>query len=68
MLLKYVKPKKPLAVDEDKCRGCRGCMRLGCPALRFEGGKARIDATQCVGCSLCAQLCAFGAIGEGENA
>ena len=68
MLLKYVKPKKPLAVDEDKCRGCRGCMRLGCPALRFKGGKARIDATQCVGCSLCAQLCAFGAIGEGENA
>ena len=68
MLLKYVKPKKPLAVDADKCRGCRGCMRLGCPALRFEGGKARIDNTQCVGCSLCAQLCAFGAIGEGEKA
>ena len=65
MLLKYVKPGKPFAVDRDKCRSCRSCMRLGCPAIRFEDGKALIDSGQCAGCGLCAQLCAFGAIKEG---
>ena len=65
MLLKYVKPKPALSVDRDKCRACRACMKPGCPAIRFEGGKALIDANQCVGCGLCGQLCAFGAIKEG---
>ena len=65
MLLKYVKPRPALSVDADKCRACRSCMKLGCPAIRFEGGKAFIDANQCAGCGLCAQLCAFGAIKEG---
>ena len=68
MLLKYVKPKPALRVNADKCRGCRSCMKLGCPAIRFENGKAVIDRAQCVGCGLCPQLCAFGAIGEGAQA
>lgn len=68
MLLKYVKPKPALKVNADKCRGCRSCMKLGCPAIRFENGKAVIDRAQCVGCGLCPQLCAFGAIGEGAQA
>jgi len=66
MLLKYVKPKAALMIDSEKCRGCRACMRLGCPAIRFENGKAKIDRGQCVGCGLCTQLCAFGAIGEAK--
>ncbi len=66
MLLKYVKPKAALSVDSEKCRGCRACMKLGCPAIRFENKKAIIDNQQCVGCGLCTQLCAFGAIGEGK--
>ena len=64
MLLKYVKPKPALAVDNDKCRSCKSCMRLGCPALSFKDGKAVIDATQCVGCGVCEQLCRFDAIKE----
>ena len=68
MLLKYVKPKPALKVNPEKCRGCRSCMKLGCPAIRFENGKAVIDRAQCVGCGLCPQLCAFGAIGEGAQA
>ena len=67
VLLKYVKPKKPLRVDEAKCRACRKCMKLGCPSISFKDGKARIDQTLCVGCGVCEQLCAFGAIG-GEEA
>ena len=62
MLLKYVKAKAPLKIDADKCRSCKSCMRLGCPAISMKNGKAVIDQTQCVGCGVCAQLCAFGAI------
>ena len=60
-LLKYVKHKAPLAVDPDKCRTCRSCMRIGCPAISIRGGKAVVDNTLCVGCGVCEQLCAFGA-------
>ncbi|MBQ7475008.1 MAG: indolepyruvate ferredoxin oxidoreductase subunit alpha [Clostridia bacterium] len=63
VLLKYVKTNAPLAVRPDKCRSCRRCMGLGCPAISFKEGKARIDATLCVGCGVCEQLCPFGAIG-----
>ena len=60
-LLKYVKHKAPLAVDAAKCRSCKACMRIGCPAISIRDGKARVDGTQCVGCGVCEQLCAFGA-------
>ena len=68
VLLKYVKAKAPLTADAGKCRGCRKCMKLGCPAISFREGKACIDRTLCVGCGVCEQLCAFGAIGGGEKA
>ncbi len=62
-LLKYVKAKPSLCVDSEKCRGCKMCMKIGCPAISMKEGKAVIDATQCVGCGVCEGLCAFGAIG-----
>ena len=67
VLLKYVKPKAPLRVDPEKCRSCKRCMGLGCPSISMKDGKARIDQTLCVGCGVCAQLCPFSAIGEGER-
>ena len=67
VLLKYVKPKAPLTVDPGKCRGCKKCMKMGCPSISFRDGKARIDKTLCVGCGVCGQLCAFGAIGGTEK-
>ena len=60
-LLKYVKHSAPLTVDTDKCKGCKACMKIGCPAISIKDGKARVDATLCVGCGVCEQLCAFGA-------
>ena len=61
VLLKYVKPKKPLAVNPDKCKSCKRCMKFGCPAISFRDNHAVIDPTLCIGCGVCAQLCAFGA-------
>ena len=63
-LLKYVKHKAPLKIDVDKCRGCKACLKLGCPAISVPDGKAQIDNTLCVGCGLCADLCPFDAIVE----
>jgi indolepyruvate ferredoxin oxidoreductase alpha subunit len=65
-LLKTVKHEKPLKVNADKCRGCKACMKIGCPAISFRDKKAVIDFTQCIGCGVCEQLCAFGAIEKGE--
>ena len=64
-LLKYVKHKAPLRVDPGKCKSCKSCMRVGCPAISMKGGKAAIDNTLCVGCGVCSQLCRFGAFEEG---
>ena len=61
-LLKYVKHKAPLAVETEKCIGCKACMKIGCPAISMEDGKAKIDPTLCVGCGVCAQLCKVGAL------
>ena len=61
-LLKYVKHNPPLKVDTDACRGCRSCMKLGCPAISIKDKKAVIDNTLCVGCGVCQQLCAFDAL------
>ncbi len=67
VLLKSVEKNPPLIIDADKCRGCRACMQLGCPAIRFKEKKAVIDETLCVGCGVCYQKCAFGAIGGKES-
>ena len=61
-LLKTVKHPGPISVDQDKCVGCKMCMKIGCPAISIKDGKAVIDKTQCVGCNVCTQLCKVGAI------
>ena len=66
-LLKYVKHDKPLVVDADKCKSCKACMKIGCPAISMTGGKAKIDNTLCTGCGVCAQLCKFDALKKGGN-
>ncbi|MGM9649364.1 MAG: indolepyruvate ferredoxin oxidoreductase subunit alpha [Butyricicoccaceae bacterium] len=66
-LLKYVKHNKPLKCDADKCKSCKACMKLGCPAISMKNGKACIDQTLCVGCDVCTQLCAFGALAREEG-
>ncbi len=49
-------------VNEEKCRSCKMCLKAGCPAIFMKDGKAYIDETLCVGCTVCAQICPFDAI------
>lgn len=62
------KPGPAYTVKEEKCTGCKRCIReLGCPAMVVEGKKVKIEPSMCYGCSVCAQVCPFGAIGgEGK--
>ena len=63
-LLKTVKHKPALRVDNDKCKSCKMCLKIGCPAISIRNGKAMIEATQCVGCGICTEMCKFDAITE----
>jgi indolepyruvate ferredoxin oxidoreductase alpha subunit len=56
-------------VIEDKCTGCKACLRSGCPSLIFDPDKkkTRIDPFTCVGCDVCAQICPYDAIVKEES-
>ncbi len=58
------KPEGKMAIDRDKCVGCRKCIReIGCPGLIIRDGQVTIDESLCTGCGLCSQICPFEAIG-----
>ena len=61
-LLKNVKHPGPIQCDKDKCVGCKACMKIGCPAISMVDGKCEIDATLCLGCGVCGQMCKLGAL------
>ena len=62
-LLNKKKVTKQAVCDPEKCKKCGMCMKPGCPAItRCADGTVRIDDTMCNGCSLCTQLCKFGAL------
>lgn len=59
------KPVKCLEIVEEKCVGCKQCIReLGCPAIVIEQGKVKIEPSLCFGCGICSQVCRFQAIKE----
>lgn len=68
LLIKRMKHENGMCVvNADKCRSCKSCLKVGCTAISMENGKAFIDRTQCVGCTVCAQACPFGAIEKEEK-
>ncbi len=52
-------------IDPDKCNGCKSCIQLGCPAIKYDAAakRASIDEISCVDCGLCLQFCPQHAIG-----
>lgn len=82
--VQLAKPKPALAVDVQRCSGCKLCISsIGCPGIGFNPsatgpksdgrGQAFVDAGQCNGCGLCAQICPVKAItrpcaADGEEA
>jgi indolepyruvate ferredoxin oxidoreductase alpha subunit len=76
MLLRRARPRERFQysrylVDGDICKGCKLCLQINCPAIRWipepgtskdgrkRKGRASINEDQCVGCALCAQICEF---------
>ena len=61
--ISHIKPSVRQKVN-DKCTSCKRCVReIGCPAMTVSGEVVRIEPSLCYGCTLCAQICPFGAIG-----
>ena len=46
----------------DKCKNCKMCMKIGCPAIEEKDGRPIVVPERCVVCGLCAEVCPFGAI------
>jgi len=84
ILLRRAKPlekfKSPcFAIDDEKCRGCKVCLEINCPAMSWleaagqtkDGHKRKgtvlINKDQCVGCEVCVQICKFEAIVPGTK-
>ena len=67
-ILRYRVKQSMLTVDQDKCTGCRACLKAACVALGLgaaapgEKQKVQIDPNICNGCGVCAQLCKFDAM------
>lgn len=63
---------KQFGIDQNLCKACGMCLKLGCPAIELSEPsddskrkrKARINPVLCVGCGMCVQVCKFDAIKE----
>lgn len=68
-------------IDVEKCRGCKMCLEIGCPAISWHEvsgdqaitkdghkrkGIVQINKLQCPGCGVCQQICKFEAIIPGQ--
>jgi indolepyruvate ferredoxin oxidoreductase alpha subunit len=64
--------KKQYEIDFDACRGCRVCLKLGCPALELGDAdpakpklrKVKVNPVLCAGCGMCQQVCTYDAVKE----
>ncbi len=63
---------RQFVIDLDACKGCRKCLKLGCPALEIGEAdpekpklrKVKVNPVLCAGCGMCNQICEYGAVKE----
>ena len=59
------KLEKNYRVNQEKCKKCGGCLKIGCPAIERAADKTvSVNESLCVDCGLCAQVCKFNALEE----
>lgn len=64
--------RRQFTIDFEACRGCRVCLKLGCPALELGDAapdkpklrKVKINPVLCAGCGMCLQVCTYDAVVE----
>ena len=62
-LIKGLAKKPPVKLVESNCNHCDKCVsELACPAISKVDGKIEIDKATCDGCSVCIQVCKYGAL------
>ncbi len=49
-------------VNQEICRKCKTCLRIGCPAISMKDNVVSMDITMCNGCQVCLQVCPFHSI------
>ncbi|MEN6328484.1 MAG: indolepyruvate ferredoxin oxidoreductase subunit alpha [Syntrophomonas sp.] len=55
-------------VDEELCKSCKLCIKIGCTGISFiDETKKAVMTSNCVGCGLCPQVCKFDAIKKVEG-
>lgn len=70
-ILRYKIRKPAMNVIQEKCTGCKACLKVACMALGLTAGsdkpKVRVDPNVCNGCGVCKQMCKFDAMHELEG-
>jgi indolepyruvate ferredoxin oxidoreductase, alpha subunit len=53
--------------DADKCKKCKLCLKLGCPAIEHQDTSITINSLLCIGCGMCEAICPFDALRPKEG-
>ena len=63
------KTREPIRFESESCNLCKLCHEFGCPAISWSDETGPIiDEIQCVGCEMCAEVCARDALVAAEAA
>ena len=54
-------PGEPRRVNQELCKKCKLCLKLGCPAIEWVNDEIRVNELLCGGCAMCEKVCKEGA-------